>query len=136
MKTKKELIKEKEKIEKQILELETKEEEEDYNEVKHKGKTFRIYKWENKPFKDLLSNLPKGFRLAEFQEFNKLIESGFELEVWKEYITKHFNKLQENKEYCLSRVCLDSYGGLCCDDDILAGSDDDGRVVLVEGDGE
>ena len=95
MKTIKELIKEKEKIEKQILELETK--EEDYNEVKHKGKTFRIYKWEDKPFKDLLNNLPKGFRLAEFQEFNELIESGFKLEIWKYYITKHFNKLQENK---------------------------------------
>ena len=107
---------------------------EDYQEVKHNSKIFRIYKWENKPLKDLINNLPKGFRLAEFQEFNDLIESGFELEKWEYYYVKHFNKLQQEKEYCLSGVCLDRYGDLYSNVDDLEDSDGNGRVVLVKGD--
>ena len=53
-----------------------------------------------------------------------------ELEVWKDYITKHFSKLWHNKEYCLSRVCLNWVGGLGSYSDYLAGSSDGGRVVI------
>lgn len=104
---------------------------EEYKEYKHKGKTFRVYIWEIKSIKDF--KYPKGFRMAEFQEFNELIESEkIELEVWKGYFVKHFNKLQLNKEYCLSRVCLDGDGGLNAGKDVLADSYDYGRVVCVK----
>ena len=110
-----------------------KETDEEYSEIKFNNKLFRIYIWENKPYGDLINNLPKGFRLSEFQEFNELIESK-KIKLAKEryYIVKHFNKLQWNKEHYLSRLCLskdlDIYLYIGC----LGNSDDIGRVVLVK----
>ena len=132
MKTKEKLIKEKEEIEKQLKELEEKEKLKDFKEIRFKNKIFKIYKWENKPHGDLINNLPKNERLATFQEFNKLIEEKvFEMELYKVYVTKHFNKLQWDKKYCLSRLCLNDDLGLYSDWSNLDDSGSDGRVVVV-----
>ena len=104
----------------------------EYSEIKFNNKLFRIYIWENKLYGNLINNLPKGFRLSEFQEFNELIESK-KIKLAKEryYIVKHFNKLQWNKEHYLSRLCLskdlDIYLYIGCLEDF----NDIGRVVLV-----
>jgi hypothetical protein len=133
MKTKEELIKEKEKIELQIKEIENQEKLNDFTKFKFEGKTFKIYKWENKPFGELIRNLPKNERLATFQKFVKAINSGrFKIKQNKIYITKHFSKLQWNKEYCLSGLYLN--GGLDLDsyNVYLEYSDDNGRVVVIK----
>lgn len=102
-----------------------------YKTYKHNGKEFRVYIWENKPVSDFI--YPKGFRMAEFQEFVDLYDSGkIELEFWKYYFVKHFSKLQQNKEYCLSGLFLDWCSGLFSVNGDLAYSDDDGRVVLCK----
>ena len=104
---------------------------ENYTEIKFKNKTFGIYKWENKKIGDF--KYPKEFKMAEFQEFVDLIDSKkFKLEVLKNYFVKHFSKLQKNKKWCLSRVCLYSDGDLSSDSDDLRYSDVDGRVVCVK----
>ena len=133
MKTKEQLIKEKEKIELQIKKLE---EQEEFKSIIYKNKEFRIYKWENKPIKDLInkdfSSKIEGFRLAEFQKFNELIETKkIKLEVWKYYFVKHWNKLQHNKTYCLSRCYLYRLSSLISYDSGLSNSYVNGRVVLV-----
>lgn len=121
-----------------IKELEETEKLKNFQEVTYKGKKFRIYKWENKPYseiinKDFTCKFDKKLRLAEFQEFNELIENKlFKMKVWKSYITKHFNKLQWNKKYCLSRCCLGGDSVLYSGYSDLSGSIDDGRVVFVE----
>ena len=138
MKTIKQLEKQKLEIEKQIEKLKAKEQLKDFQEFTFKGKKFRIVKWENKPYGDLIDKnfnckLWKNFRLAEFQEFNEAIEEkAFILEVWKYYITKHFNSLQWKKEYCLSRGCLNRYSGLSSNNSDLSDSNVYGRVVLCE----
>ena len=129
MKTIKQIENEIVKLQKQKEELLEKENK-DYQEIKFKKKIFRIYKWENKPIKDF--KYPKGFKMSEFQEFNELIESGFKLELWKYYIVKNFNKLQWDKKWSLSRVYLYRYGGFYATYDVLADSDDFGRVVCVK----
>ena len=136
------LKQQKEKIEKEIKELENQEklklEKNNYEEIKFKNKLFRIYKWENKKFEDIINKdwsckLDGSFRLVEFNEFNELVEEKkIKLEAWKVYIVKHFNKLQLNKNWCLSRVCLYSGGYLYAGIDNLANSDDYGRVVFVK----
>ena len=93
-------------------------------------KNFRIYKW-SKPVKDFL--IPKGFRMAEFQEFVDLYDSDLiKLESYGHYFVRHFSKKQQKKEYCLSRLYLD--GDLILNSNFvsLAGSDGDGRVVLIK----
>ena len=137
MKTKEQLIKEKEKIELQIKKLEQKEEQEEYEKIIYKNKEFRIYKWEDKPIGDLInedfSSKIKGYRLSEFQEFNELIENKkIELEVWKYYFVKHWNKLQHNETYCLSRCCLGRDSDLDSGYSDLSYSDGNVRVVLVK----
>jgi len=132
MKTKKQLIKEKEKIEKQILELESAEKQNDFKEIKFKNKTFRIYKWD-KPVGDFLKNLPKGFRLAEHYEFielfdDKLIDCP---EDWEVYFTKHYSK-RKQKENLLSSCCLYWFSYLGSYDSDLSLSSYDGRVVIVK----
>lgn len=103
--------------------------EEDFETYIHNKKEFRIYKWTN-PIKDFI--YPKGFRMSEFQEFQELIESKkIKLEVWVSYFTKHFNKLQWNKEYCLSWCYLNGDSSLVSNYSDLAVSSDDGRVVCV-----
>lgn len=124
MKTKKQLQKKKFEIEKKIKKLKLLEESKDYVEI---GK-FRIYIWENKPFKDLKV---KGYEIAEFQDFIELVNSGnFELETWKYYYVKHFLKTQWDKKYCLSGVFLYGGGGLGARGGDLANSYFGGRVVV------
>ena len=128
MKTIKELEQEKAKIEKQIETLKAQEETKEFIEIKN----FRIYKW-SKPVKDFV--IPKGFRMAEFQEFVDLYDSDLiKLESYGHYFVRHFSKKQQKKEYCLSRLFLDGDLYLYSYVDYLAYSDGDGRVVLVKGD--
>jgi hypothetical protein len=103
-----------------------------FQEFESEGKTFKIYTWENKPFGDLILNLPENERLATFHEFGELIdERKFKMEKYKFYITKNILKSQWNKEYCLSSLYLNwtlylnSYG------EGLEYSNDNGRVVVV-----
>jgi hypothetical protein len=110
--------------------IEEEEKAKDFQTINFKGKEFRIYKWENKPIKDFV--YPKGFRMAEFQELVDLIDNKkFEAEVWKSYYTKHWSKLQQNKEYCLSRAYLNYAGGWDSYYELLADSNGYGRVVVV-----
>ena len=82
-----------EKLQKQLKQLENKENKE-YIEIKCKklNKTFRIYKWENKKIKDF--PMPKGFELAEFNDFNYLYDNNlFEVENYPiEYFVKNWSK--------------------------------------------
>ena len=104
----------------------------EYIEIKCKKlhKTFRIYKWENKKIKDF--PMPKGFELAEFNDFNYLSNNDlFEVENYPvEYFVKNWSKKNIKKG-----------GGACGldrnrDGDWLAAwvrlgySSADGRVVI------
>ena len=104
----------------------------DYQEIKHNNKIFRIYKWENKQIRDFV--YPKRFRMSEFQEFVDLIDSKkIELEVWKYYYVKHFSKLQWNKKWRFSRLCLDGDSDLSSSYVVgLSYSSGNGRVVCVK----
>ena len=102
-----------------------------YKTYKHKGKEFRVYIWENKKIKDF--KYPKSFRMAKFQEFVDLYDSGkIELEVWKYYYVKHFSKIQQTKEYCLSWLYLGRFSDLSSGIVDLAYSDGSGRVCIVK----
>lgn len=102
---------------------------EDYKIIKEGKKEFRIYKWEDKPFNEF--KIPKGFRICEFQEVNKLIEdklikySGD----WEVFFTKHFNKMYQKKG--ISRLYLVE-NVLYSINDYLTNSNFDGRVVVVK----
>jgi hypothetical protein len=130
MKEKEQLIKEKEKIEQQLAEIEEAEKSNDFKVIKFKDKEFRIYKWEDKKVKDFV--YPKGFRMAEFNEFvelydnKKIVYSGN----WEYFWVKHFSKLQQTKKYCLSRLCM-SEDDLGSYNDDLESSISRGRVVCV-----
>lgn len=97
--------------------------------AKYKGKEILVVEW-TKPIKDF--PYPKGFRMAEFQEFVDLYDSGFELDKDGYYFVKHFSKKQQNKEFCLSRLFLDGFLNIWSSDDDLAVSNDVGRVVIVK----
>ena len=127
MKTITQLEKEKLEIEKQIETWKALENERDFIEIKN----FRIYKW-SKPVKEFV--IPKGFRMAEFQEFVDLYDNDLiELEKYPvKYFLKHYSKKQQKKEYCLSRLYLNWNLYLVSDNDNLADSDGSGRVVLVK----
>jgi len=124
----------KQQIEKLQQDLKLDEQEEKQSEfklIKHKGKEYRLYKWENKPFKDF--PMPNGFDFAEFKEAVELYnEDKLELESWKPVITKHFSKKQQKKQYCLSWLCLCRYSGLHSDSGGLAGSSEGGRILVVK----
>ena len=112
-------------IEKLKQDLET----QDFQSYKINGKEIRVYKWESKPYKEF--PMPKGFNFCEFQDFVDLYDNDkIELEPWKYYIVKHFSKKQQNKKYCLSRVCLSNDGDLYSYGVYLANSSDFGRVVV------
>ena len=134
MKTIKQLEAEKEKIEKQIQELKTKEVSNNQKlnilkKVTYKNKEFWIVEW-TKQIKDF--PYPKGFQMAEFNDFVELYDNKkIELEVWKYYFVKHFSKIQQKKKYCLSRLYLYGSLSLNSNNDGLAYSYDDGRVVIV-----
>jgi len=108
--------------------LEKEEQEAKNKPIIFKNKEFRIIEW-TKPIKDFV--YPKGFRMAEFQEFVDLVDSGYKMELWIDYFTKHWSKLQQAKEYCLSRCFLSEYSGLYAYNSYLANSNDNGRVVCV-----
>lgn len=93
---------------------------------------FRIYKWENKPVKDFLDNMPKGFRLATFNEFNELIESKkYKLKIWHYYWVQHWNERQREMGR-LSAVFLYNFGNLNSYNNNLDYSNDSGRVVVIK----
>ena len=125
MKTIKDLEQEKAKIEEQIEVLKAQEQEKDFIEVKD----FRIYKWA-KPIKDF--PMPKGFQMAEFQEFVDLYDNDLiELEKYPvKYFLKHYSKKQQKKEWCLSGLYLGRNLVLGSDNDDLAYSSVNGRVVV------
>lgn len=101
-----------------------------YKTYNYKNKEIRIYKWENKPFKDF--PIPEGFEIIDFNTFNKLIEKEIiKLEVWKYYFIKHWNKQMREKGF-MSRVFLYSDGYLCSYYDAIGYSDDSGRMVVIK----
>lgn len=102
----------------------------DFKKIIYKNKEFRIYKWENKPFKNF--PIPEGFNWSEYFDFVKLInEDKIELEQYPScYYTKSQFK-QNLKDYGLSRLCLGWGLNLRSSGEGLAGSDADGRVVVV-----
>ena len=128
MKKIKELQLEIEELKKQIKELKN----QDYQEIKYNGKIFRIYKWENKEFKDF--PIPKGFHWCEYFDFIELInEEEIKLEEYPIfYYTKNQFKNNIKKGWELSRVYFDGDGNVYSDDVDWQYSDDDGRVVVLE----
>jgi len=129
-KTKKQLQAEIEKLQKQIKELEDK----DFIEIKCKklNKTFRIYKWENKPFKDF--PMPKGFNWAKYSDFVYLYDNDLiELEKYLvEYYVENYSKKNIKNGYDLSRLFVYGDGGLYSEVVVLADSGDYSRVVVVK----
>ena len=128
MKTIKQLKQKKEEIEKQIQELEEAEKLKDFQEFSYKGKKYRIYKWENKPFQDFVC--PKGYRWADGLELIRVInESNFEFEKFPVYY--YSTSLFKKGCWELFRVSLygrdwSASGGSLA---VSSGSD---RVVCVE----
>ena len=128
MKKIKELQLEIEELKKQIKELKN----QDYQEIKYNGKIFRIYKWENKEFKDF--PIPKGFHWCEYFDFIELInEEEIKLEEYPIfYYTKNQFKNNIKKGWELSRVYFDRDGYVLSYDGNLQDSIGNGRVVVLE----
>ena len=91
---------------------------------------FRIYKWD-KSVKDF--PIPEGYELAEERDFIDLYDNDkIELEKYPViYFTKNKSKKNIKNGLGLSRLYLYWYLGLDSNLSYLAGSDDNGRVVLV-----
>ena len=105
--------------------------EPDFQTINHKGKEFRIYKWEDKPFKDF--KIPKKYDWAEYVDVIELANKDKLIftEPWAEvYICK--NQFKRNKDYPLSRLCLYYDLNLSSGYVYLGSSNDNGRVVLVK----
>jgi len=117
-------------LQEQLKQMELKEKEKDFQKVIYNKKEFRIYKWD-KPIKDF--PMPEGFSMSEHSEFVELYDEGkIELEQYPvEYFVKHYSKIQQKKEWCVSRLYLNGDLGLYSRYEDLAGSDDYGRVVVV-----
>ena len=103
--------------------------DENFQKIVYEGKNYRIYKWENKPFKDFVC--PEGFRWADYKEFSELVNNTkFE---WEKYPVYYYStNLIKNNYWALARAYLDDDGDWFSDDSQLAGSNDCGRVVVVE----
>jgi len=101
--------------------------EQDFIEVNN----FRIYKW-SEPIKDF--KIPKGWRLAEEREFIDAYDNSLiKLEKYPViYFTKNRSEKNIKNGWGLSGLYLSSYLNLISNNDILANSDDDGRVVLKQ----
>jgi len=98
-------------------------ETEDYIKVicKKLKKEFRIYKWEDKKFKDF--PMPKGFNWAEIFDFVYLYDNDL-IELEKYPVYYYLNKIsKKNNKSGLSRLYLDR-------DLNLGYSNSDGRVVI------
>jgi len=125
MKTKKQLQLEIEKLQKQLKEQENK----DFIEIKVKklNKIIRIYKWEDKVFKDFI--MPKDFNWCEVNDFIYLYDNDLiKLEKYPiYYFCKYINNKHKDK---LSRLYLDGGLDLDSDWDDLASSYSGGRVVV------
>ena len=100
-------------------------------------KEFRIYKWEDKQFKDF--KMPKGFDWAEHKDFIYLYDNDLiELEKYPVfYHTKNQSKKNIKNGWSLSRLCLYWDLDLGSGGGDLADSIASGRVVIsrkIEGD--
>ena len=119
----------------EFLENELKKEQEseklkEFQSFKLGNKEIKVYKWENKPFKDF--PMPKGFGWCEYFDFVGLINEK-EKELEKSpvyYYTKNQFKMNIKNGWGLSRFYLD--GGLSASSNnvSLAGSIGGGRVVV------
>jgi len=119
------------KLQEQISLLKAQEESNNFIEAKQGKNLFRIYPWD-KPVKDFI--IPKGFRMSEEREFIDLYDSGFKIEKYPViYFTRNRSKLNIKNGFGLSWVGLGCGLGLFTGDDSLAGSYEDGRVVLIKG---
>jgi len=93
-------------------------------------KNFRIYKWD-KPVEDF--KIPKGFRLAEEREFIDLYDSRFKIEKYPViYFTKNRSKSNIKNGWGLSRLYLNRSLNLDSNNNYLAYSNDNGRVVCIK----
>lgn len=101
-----------------------------YKTYKTKTKEIRIYKWENKLFKDF--PMPAGFDWCEYFDFVELVNnSNFEFKEFPViYLTK--NQFQRNFgcDWFLSRVYLSRNGVVISNYDDLQDFSDGGRVVV------
>ena len=92
-------------------------------------KELRIYKWEDKPFKDFL--MPKGFDWAEHNEFVFIYDNSLiELEKYPVvYMTKNVSKKNIKNSWKLAGFYVGS-DGLVSDFGSLEDSSGSGRVVI------
>jgi hypothetical protein len=104
--------------------------DEEFQKIVYKEKNYRIYKWEKKPFKDFVC--PKGFRGVDYKEFSDLVNNTkFN---WEQYPVSYYStNLIKNNYWELTRAYLNDDGDWGSINGHLAGSDDCGRVVVVEG---
>jgi len=104
-------------------------ETEDYIKVicEKLNKEFRIYKWENKKFKDF--PIPKGFNWASVFDFIYLYDNDL-IELEKYPIYYYMNKISKKNRSGLSGLYLG--GGLCLGSlwGGLADSGSGGRVII------
>jgi len=114
------------KKEKELSELKAKLESQ---EVLFDNGKIKIIKWENKKWGDF--HMPKDWDFCKFSDFIELYDSGkFKLEGWKYYAVKHFSKKVQKGNYPLSRLCLDWVSFLYSNNEVLASSYSNGRVVI------
>ena len=99
----------------------------DFQVINYKGVEYRIYKWENKLFKDFVC--PEGFRWVDFKEFSDLVNNT-EFE-WEKYPVWYYStNLFKNNYWELARAFLNSDGIWYSNNDRLADSNGYGRVVV------
>ena len=101
-------------------------------EIKFKGKTFRIIKWENKELGDF--NMPEGWDFAEHSDFIELFDNKLIDYPEKDYITyfvKHYSKRKQKAGF-LSGCYLSGGSDMGSYYSYLSYSIVIGRVVLVE----
>ena len=128
MNTKQLIIKQIEELNKQLKEIEEQEKVKVYQEIKYKREIYRIYNWENKQFKDF--PMPEDFEWCPYFDFVELINNKvFDMQ---QYPICYYCKNQciNNKEWVLARLCLGRSLGVYSNNDDLADSDSDGRVVV------
>lgn len=105
------------------------EQNQDFIKLNYKNKEFRIYEWENKPFKDF--PMPQGFNFADASLVDELVNKEiFQPEQYKWYVFKQrYPKI--NKDYGLSRLYLDRVLDLGSSGEDLGDWNSDGRVIVM-----
>ena len=124
-KTKKQLIKDIEELQKKVDNF-----EDSYETLKLGKKEFRIYKWEDKKIGDF--KYKKNEVLAEYSEFIELFDKkliDYPKEDYVEYFTKH-QSIRKQKENILSGCYFNRSSYLSSISSDLSSSDDSGRVVV------